>query len=117
MAGARITFEVRLDDAAAQARLAGLVERLDDPRGFLRNVGEHLLNSTRDRFKAEQDPDGRPWQRLRPATIRERERNGFTPIQILTRHTLSGLRHSINIRVGDDEVAIGTPGNYAAIRW
>jgi len=47
MAGARVTFEVRLDDAAAQARLAGLVDRLDDRRGFLRNVGEHLLNSTR----------------------------------------------------------------------
>lgn len=115
MTGTRITFDARFDDSAADARLAELVGRMDDLGGFLRPVAEHLLNSTRDRFAAEKGPDGTPWARLRPATIRERERKKLTPIQILTRHTRSGLRASINAQVGQGEVRIGTPKIYGAI--
>ncbi|ARJ70090.1 phage virion morphogenesis protein [Paracoccus contaminans] len=115
MAGTRITFDATLDDAAAQTRLAELYERMDNHQGFLQNVGEHLLNAVRDRFAAQAGPDGAEWAKLKPATIRERERKRFTPIQILTRHTRSGLRASINLKVGNDQVTIGTPKAYAAI--
>lgn len=115
MAGTRITFDATFDDSTAQARLSELIGRMDDRRGFMANVGEHLLNATRDRFRDEASPEGTPWERLKPATIRERERRKFTPIQILTRHTRSGLRASINAKVTDREVTIGTPKVYAAI--
>lgn len=113
MSGARITFAATLDDNAAQARLAELIGRMDDKRGFLEGVAEHLLNTTRDRFRDQADPEGVPWARLRSATIRQRERRKFTPIQILTRR--SELRSSINSAVGADQVSIGTPVKHAAI--
>ena len=115
MSGTRITFDAAFDDATASARLAELVARMDDVGGFLKPVAEHLLNSTRARFADEKAPDGTPWARLRPATIRERERKKLTPIQILTRNTRSGLRASINARVDKDSVTIGTPKPYGAI--
>lgn len=115
MAGTRITLDASFDDGAAQARLAELYARIEDRQGFLQLVGEHLLNSVRDRFATESGPDGVPWARLKPATIRERERKRFTPIQILTRHIRSGLRASVNLVVRQDQVTIGTPKAYAAI--
>lgn len=113
MAGARIVFDARLDDAAAQERLAGLVARLEDKTGFLNVVGDELLHSTRDRFASQQGPDGTPWKPLSKGAIRARERKGQTPIQILT--ASSYLRSSINKQVDGDTLSIGTPVPYAAI--
>lgn len=115
MAGTRISFDATFDDSTAQARLSELIGRMEDRSGFMANVGEHLLNATRDRFRDQVSPEGTPWERLKPATIRDRERRKFTPIQILTRHTRSGLRASLNSQVTKDEVRIGTPKVYAAI--
>lgn len=113
MSGARVVFDARLDDAAARQRLADLIERLEDKTGFLNDVGDELLHSTRDRFVSQQDPDGKPWKPLSRATIRERERAGKTPIQILTRN--SYMRSSLNKRVDGDTLSIGTPVPYGAI--
>lgn len=108
-----ISYKVGLNDEGARATLQGLVQRMDNPRGFYQNVGELLLNSSKDNFDREADPDGIPWKRLMPKTIKRREEKGLTPIRILrARGRLVG---SLNIAAGDNEVRIGSPMKYAAI--
>ncbi|WP_134724995.1 hypothetical protein [Paracoccus luteus] len=86
MASTRATF----DGAAAQ--LAELIGRMDDPRGLLANVAEHLLNTTRDRFRDQAGPEGVPGTRLRPPTIGNRGRSKLMPIQILSGTPARGCR-------------------------
>lgn len=108
-----ISYTVTLEEEYARQRLDVLLDRMDRPRGFFRNVGEHLLNSAADNFEHERDPDGIPWQRLMPKTIERRERRRLTPIRILrARGRLSG---SLNVVATDEEARIGSPMPYAAI--
>lgn len=109
-----ITYKVTLNDEAARAALQALIDRMDNPRGFYADVGEHLLNSARENFDREAGPDGIPWKRLMPKTVKRREEMKLTPIRILrARGRLAG---SLNIAVSDNEVRIGTPVKYAAIQ-
>lgn len=111
MAG--ITYTVTLEDAEARDQLDALLDRMDRPRGFYKNVGEHLLNSASDNFDMERDPDGIPWARLRLKTIQRREDKRLTPIRILrARGRLAG---TLNLIASDEEVRIGSPMRYAAI--
>lgn len=108
-----ISQTVTLEGADANARLQLLLDRMSRPIGFYKNVGELLLNSTRDNFAREQDPYGNPWKPLKERTIRQREREGLTPITILrARGRLAG---SINVQASDEEVRIGSPMEYAAV--
>lgn len=108
-----ITYKVTLSDDVALAALQSLLKRMDNPRGFYANVGEQLLNSTMDNFDREAGPDGVPWKKLMPKTIKRREEKKLTPIRILrARGRLAG---SLNIAAADNEVRIGSPMKYAAI--
>lgn len=62
-------IQITLDDAAAQAALARLAQRLGDMRPVLKDVGESLLASTKDRFAQQRGPDGAPWAPLSDATL------------------------------------------------
>ncbi|MGY9046314.1 hypothetical protein P775_11100 [Puniceibacterium antarcticum] len=116
MTGISITVEI--DNAELRAKLENMIARMEKPIGFYKNVGEQLLNSTRDNFESESSPEGVPWAQLKPATIRARERRKQTPIKILQATRNTGLMASINKRtmeVADDQVRIGSPKEYAAI--
>lgn len=111
MSGISITVEMR--DEVAQSRLQGILDRLDNRRPLLASIGERLVKSASDNFRAEKGPDGKAWQPLRPRTIKARETAKLTPIAILrARGRLAG---SINYAATNDEVRIGTPVEYAAI--
>lgn len=108
-----ITYTIGLKDETAGEYLAQLVGKMDRPRGFFADVGEHLLNSARDNFDREAGPDGIAWQKLMPQTIKRREEQRLTPIRKLrARGRLAG---SLNIAADDQQVAIGSPMPYAAI--
>ena len=81
------------------------VEGPPDPRNRV-----HLLQS---------GPDGRAWTPLASATVKARTRRGQTPITILRSNSKgkigSSLAGSINARVTDDEVRVGSAVEYAAI--
>lgn len=111
MTGISQTITVR--DVEVRERLALMVERMENPRGFYANVGEIMLNSSHDNFEREAGPDGIPWQRLMPKTIERRERKGLTPIAILrARGRFAG---SINTDPSATGVRIGSPSPQAAI--
>ncbi len=109
-----LSYTVRLENEAAIKELNELLKKAEDLQPFHASVGEHLLNSTQDRFDTETAPDGSPWERHAPATIRSRlRRNGNSPITILRE---SGrLAGSFNYEANSDHAKIGSPVIYAAI--
>lgn len=108
-----ISIKVDLPQIDSRSDLQALMDRMDDRRGFFRNVGERLLGSTKDNFQEERAPQGTPWQKLRRRTIKAREAKKQTPIKILrARGYLAG---SINYEATQDELRIGSPVESAAI--
>jgi phage virion morphogenesis protein len=107
MAGARQTFDGSYDDAEVQERLRKLDEAAGDLTPAMKNIGEYLVQSTEDNFDRQTDPDGRPWQDVKPAT---RARKKHPKILTESHH----LRGSINYRAGQTSVAVGTNVPYAA---
>ena len=57
---------IEVDDAVVIDALGRLAAAGADPRGFLTNVGEILVASTKERFRTEKDPEGQPWAPLNP---------------------------------------------------
>ncbi len=110
-----ISWTVKIDDAQMRSELARLTGRMENARGFYKDVGEHLLNKVADRFEDERSPDGSPWQRLAPATVASRLRtNGNAPLTILrVTGTLAG---SFNYAADDDQVRVGSGAVQAALQ-
>ncbi|MDS4020666.1 MAG: phage virion morphogenesis protein [Candidatus Competibacter sp.] len=107
MAGASI--EITVDDAELNAALRRLQAKLGDLKPFFADVGEQLLNSTRERFRAQTAPDGAPWAPLSPAYAARKKKNKN---KILT---LDGrLRGTLTKQVDQDSLRIGTPLAYGA---
>lgn len=112
MAG--ITFTVEIDDAAARARLSEMVDRMERPLDFYKEVGDYLKSEAIPRnFETETGPDGTPWASLRPLTVARREANGQTPIEIL--RASKRLYSDINARPTDDQLTIGSALPYAGV--
>ena len=113
-----ITFTAEISDDEAAARLTALVERMARPIGFYEGVGEHLTGiAIRRNFQEEEAPDGTPWARLRPATIKRREKLNQTPLTILRSNsgTSQNLFASITSRASESGVEVGSSMPYAAI--
>lgn len=104
-----VSLTATIDDREVLGTLMGLVGRMERPEGFTKNVGEHMLRSTRRNFQDQKAPDGTPWAPLARSTVRKR--GSATPIL-----TLKGyLRGSINYQASAERVTIGTAAVYAAI--
>ena len=61
MAGAHIDLDVIGLERVSRV-LQRLAETSHDVDPVLRDIGEHLLNSTKDRFATEAGPGGGPWE-------------------------------------------------------
>lgn len=113
MTGVTVTQSVTINDRDMLEQLSSLVEHMDNPMGFYKNVGEYLLNSIHDNFDREETPAGMAWQGLKEKTKLQREKKRLTPIRILrARGRLAGSFSSI---ATPTEVRVGTPVPYAAI--
>jgi hypothetical protein len=66
VAGAQIIVQ----SADVDARLGAIIGRLDDPAPLYRDIAELLLNSTRERFLSQTDPDGQGWTPLSPGYLK-----------------------------------------------
>ena len=107
MAGARITLDV--EDRQVLAVLDQLLARMDDVTPALRDIGEALLNSTRQRFSDQQAPDGTPWAPL-SAAYQARKKKNADKILVLDGY-LSGL---LTYQVLPDGLELGTNRIYGA---
>ena len=106
MTGVRIRIE--LDDDEVRAAFNRLIAAGSDMSPLMRDIGEHLLSTTRERFRSQKAPDGTPWAPLSESTKAKKTRNVG---KILTeRGFLSG---NLAYRAGSDEVLVGSPSIYA----
>lgn len=106
MAG--VQLRVELDDKQAQGALKKLAAAGGDMTPVMRDIGEHLLNTTRERFNAQQSPGGTPWAPLSAATKARKRRNRN---KILTERGF--LRGNLAYRADATSVVIGSPSIYA----
>ncbi|MCC6135518.1 MAG: phage virion morphogenesis protein [Candidatus Contendobacter sp.] len=132
MAGASLDIELTISNAAeVKAAFESLQARLADLTPAFRDIGEALLNSTRQRFEDSVAPDGTPWKALSEATLIGRARRasggrlknkdgryskkaamGYAYAKpLIDRGNLMGL---LNYQAGPKEVRIGTPLIYGA---
>ena len=131
-------IEIFLEPDEVGSKFARLFEDRDTT-DLHQDIGEHLINSTDERFVAQKAPDGAPWAPLSPATLvsgYRKKRKGNKPFKrsrgggseqtagfsryvankkILQEQGIrGGLRGSINYRADDGSVVLGANKVYAA---
>ena len=103
-----VTIEVTFDDAKVRAALNRLIAAGRDLTPLMREIGEHLLTTTREHFVTQTAPDGTPWTPLSETTKRRKRRNKD---KVLTERGF--LRGNLTFQAGSDEVLVGSPSIYA----
>jgi phage virion morphogenesis protein len=107
MAGA--SLEIHIDDRQVRDGLAQLQARLSDLSPVFQDIGEALLNSTRERFHHQTAPDGSSWAALSPDYQARKKKNANLIL------TLNGyLRGTLNYQASKQELRVGTPLIYGA---
>lgn len=111
MAGA---FQIiaKVDDREVTAALDRMLRQATRLAPAFKNIGEELLQSTRQRFRDQADPDGRPWQRLRMTTRNSKRLRGLSPKILRAR---GHLADTIRYQADEGGVRIGTNRIYGAI--
>ncbi len=105
MAGAHI--EITANDRQIHEGLQALQDKLGNLKPVFQDIGEALLNSTRERFHTQTAPDGSPWAALSPNTRKKKNQNLIL--------TLNGyLRGTLNYQADKDSLRVGTPLIYGA---
>lgn len=102
--------EVVIDLTAANAVLSDLGGRLSNPAPLMREWGEILIRSTRERFKKGVDPEGNPWAPNTEATLARKR--GSKPLIGKTRL----LSQAVAYEVQPDGLAWGSNLIYAAVQ-
>jgi phage virion morphogenesis protein len=110
MAGAQNVLDIDINDAEIKAALKDLAAKLNDLTPFFKDAGETLLNSTRERFHTQTDPEGQPWKSLAPNYKQNKPRNKD---KILTLYGY--LRGTLVKQADSNSLRIGTPLVYGAI--
>lgn len=120
MTAALVTITV--DDAAVLAKLRQLADRASNLETPMREIGEHLLESTRHRFSTQIGPQGEPWPAVTPAyaarklggkvTSSRGDAKSRDPSQLLllTHHLFDNLSYQADGK----SVTLGSPEVYAA---
>lgn len=105
-----IKIQIEVDDAEIRRMLQRLINAGTNPRPALLEIGEDLVDSTKKRFGATTGPDGVPWARNKPSTIKRKGRD-----QPLTHG--GALMDQINYQLtGNDTLDVGSPAVYAAMQ-
>ncbi len=97
-------IDLALDDRDLRAALSEAIRRGQDLTPAMRSIGEALVNSTRERFRDEEAPDGSRWAELSDVTKKRREHPGEN---ILTQEGFLG-GSSIHSDAGPDWVEVGS---------
>ncbi len=104
-------IEIRINDKQVLQALANLEQHVSDLSPALKQIGEDLTKSTKQRFADRKGPDGKPWKQNSPVTIQRKGRDfpltGKTGV----------LGDTINYQLtGNDTLEVGSPERYAAMQ-
>jgi len=129
MAGANLTITVTYEDAEVRAALAAMLRAVNPPGPVLRDLGEALLLSTDDRYRAQVGPDGQKWAQNSDTTLLrylDRGGKGFTKkgrlsargarrlgAKVILRDS-GDLQDTLRYQVGGNGLALGSDRKYAA---
>ena len=91
-------------------RLQGVSENLKDWRPEFKKVGSGLLKTFKDNFQNQGRTLGMPWQRLKPSTLKEKIRLGYSGAGILVR--TGKMKRSFQSKPGHKQVVISNPTSY-----
>ena len=105
-----VIIDIDIDDADIKDRLRRLQKAGRSLRPAFQSIGEELLISTRARFRAMQDPEGRPWKPLSPR-YKARKKKNKDRILILNGHLVGTLAYQARAT----ELLFGTPRIYGAV--
>jgi len=108
MAGASFKAEIRDEDV--QRDLQRIMRNMGTTVPAMKDAGEYMQRSVSDRFRKEEDPEGRPWEPLSPFTLANKRND-----KILTERGGPGLRGSIHYRAGEGVLEQGTNKIYGAV--
>ena len=101
-------IKIEVQDAELQQGLQALIETGLDLTPVMADIGEALLNSTRQRFSDQVSPEGEAWSPLSNVTKAQKKKNKD---KILTEE--GRLRRLLSVRAGKDHVEVGSTRIYA----
>ncbi len=103
-------IEINIDSQSTRDALNRLLQGAENPRPAFLDIGERLVESTKQRFDTSSSPDGVAWAPNSEATLKRKK--GTKPLIGETR-TLSG---EINYSYDDLVLEVGSPTEYAAVQ-
>ena len=98
-------LEIVFKDQQIESYLSLLLARLGDLRPVLREIGEHMVASTKHNFKSETAPDGKKWAPLNTKYLAAKQRRGLSEMIL---QSSGRLMNSIHPVVQATEVLVGT---------
>ncbi|KMQ72814.1 phage virion morphogenesis protein [Marinobacter subterrani] len=107
MAG--VNLQWRIETERLERALQALADRGGNARPAFEAIGEDLLLSHRDRFDAQESPEGEPWEPLSEA-YRKRKKRRKDEILVLNTY----LRDTQRYRADADQLEYGSDRVYAA---
>jgi phage virion morphogenesis protein len=110
MAGSFVSVDLLGEEAIARA-LNRLLSQLDDLSPALREIGEHMLESTQNRMSRELSPDGQSWEPLSINTIENKSLSGQSDKILRGYGTLADL---LNYQLNGNQLMFGSNMEYAA---
>lgn len=90
--------------------LQQLQRHADDMTPALQEIGEYMIQSTRERFGTGTAPDGTPWVENSPLTLSRKK--GTQPLIGETKR----LSTEFSYFIGNNELTFGSPLEYAAVQ-
>src|SRR3546814_7144 len=102
----KTAYEMRISDWSSDVCSSDL-----RPEAPLKNIGLHLVHSTKDRFLEERAPDGLPWAPLNPAYAAAKRGPGI----LRELGNAGGLMGSISYEVTGNQLEWGTNKVHAAV--
>lgn len=108
-------IQVEFDDREVTRMLQRLIDAGINPRPALLEIGDELIDSTEKRFESQSGPDGVPWARNKPSTIKRKGRD--QPLTGRGKDSKGTLMDQINYQLsGNETLEVGSPTDYAAMQ-
>lgn len=102
-------FEIKIDDAAAQALFARLEKNAKANDKAMRESALSIKQKVYETFRSARDPWGTPWQALSPLTLKARKRRGNASVQPLI--DTGAMYASIEADSGAMHASVSVGGN------
>jgi len=103
-------IKIEYDDTDVQAAFQRLIDAGSNLSPALKAIGEHIAETTTQRFEAGIGPDGTPWAKNKPSTLARKR--GDKPLIGDSR----SLSTTIHAQLVGDTVEIGSGLEYAAVQ-